>query len=92
MGRHKQQEQTTADAQPESLTELEPVIHEFVNKLNALEHEEETLREQKKELVDSYADRLDTKTLKLALRQAALLKKVERKDTFEKFCEVLSRE
>ncbi len=80
-----------ANSQPESLTELEPIVTEFVNKLRLLENEEENLREQKKELVESYSDRLDTKTLKLALRLMAIKEKVERQHTFDLFVEALER-
>jgi len=94
MRKHKLEveQASTADAQPSSLTELEPMVKEFVEKLKRLEHEEETLREMKKELVNEYSDRLDTKMLKLALRIAAIKEKAEHKDTFDQFCEILERD
>lgn len=92
MKRKFNNEDSVANSQPESLTELAPIIKEFVDKLKMLENEEANLKEQKKELIESYTDRLDTKTLKLALRAAAIKEKVERKDTFDTFCEILDRE
>ena len=66
MGRNKQQ--VEPDEMPENLSELKPIVNEFVDRMRTLENEEVTLREAKKELVDEYASKLDTKTLKLALR------------------------
>lgn len=92
MARKRKTEDTQPDAaQPTSLTELEPVVKEFVEKLKRLEHEEETLREMKKELVDQYTGKLDTKMLKLALRVSAIKEKAEHKDSFDTFCEILDR-
>lgn len=92
MSRRKQTEENLPDREPGSITELEPIIREFVDRLKVLEHEEENLKEQKKELVEEFSDRLDTKTLKAALRMAALKEKVQHKDTFDKYTEVLERE
>lgn len=83
---------TSPDAMPSSITELRPVVEEFTNRLRVLEHEIETLNEQKKELVEEYSDRLDTKTLKLALRAVALKDKVQHKDTFDTFVTILTDE
>jgi uncharacterized protein (UPF0335 family) len=91
MRRKKAADEDVAPAQPVSITELEPVVNEFVEKLKRIEHEEETLREMKKELVEEYADKLDTKMLKLALRVSAIKEKAEHKDTFDTFCEILER-
>ena len=79
------------DVQPSSLTELEPLVTEFVDKLRALEHEEETLKEHKAELVEEYKTKLDVKTLNQAIRLMKLKDKVQNKDTFDSFVELLER-
>ena len=78
------------DEMPENLAELKPIVNEFVDRMRMLENEEATLREAKKELVDEYASKLDTKTLKLALRLVDLKKKVQHKHYFDLFLEILS--
>ena len=88
MGRNKQQ--VEPDEMPENLSELKPIVNEFVDRMRTLENEEVTLREAKKELVDEYASKLDTKTLKLALRLVDLKKKVQHKHYFDLFLEILS--
>ena len=87
MGRKPQVE---PDEMPENLAELKPIVNEFVDRMRMLENEEATLREAKKELVDEYASKLDTKTLKLALRLVDLKKKVQHKHYFDLFLEILS--
>ena len=68
------------------------LFNEFVKKMRSLENEEATLREAKKELVDEYATKLDTKTLKLALRLVDLKKKVQHKHYFDLFLEIIDPE
>ena len=87
MGRKQQIE---PDEMPENLSALKPIVNEFVNRMRTLETEEATLREAKKDLVDEYASKLDTKTLKLALRLVDLKKKVQHKHYFDLFLEILS--
>lgn len=77
---------------PENLDELAPIVVEFVKRLRTLELEEATIREAKSDLVDEFKTKLDTKTLKQALKLVDLQKKVERKHTFDLFVEVLQRD
>jgi len=78
--------------QPDSLTELEPVVTDFVNRLKQLEYEEEELRDRKKDLLEEFKTKLDTKTLTLALRMFKLKEKVQHKHAFDVFSELLERE
>jgi uncharacterized protein (UPF0335 family) len=86
----RRKQQVEPDEMPENLSELKPIVNEFVDRMRTLENEEATLREAKKELVDEYASKLDTKTLKLALRLVDLKKKVQHKHYFDLFLEILS--
>lgn len=83
--------ETLADEQPASITELQPVVEEFVKRLKTIENEIELLSEDKKRLVDEFSDKLDVKTLKAAMRVVAVREKVSHKDTFDTFVEVLER-
>jgi uncharacterized protein (UPF0335 family) len=85
----KQAELDDADAMPENINDLKPIVVEFVDRMRQLENEEAELREQKKELVDEYSKKLDTKTLKLALKLVDLKKKVQHKHYFDLFLRVL---
>ncbi len=77
---------------PENLNDLKPIVSEFIDRYRRLENEEVELREQKKQLVDEFSDKLDTKTLKLAMKEVELRSKVERKHYFDLFVHVLGGE
>ena len=77
------------DSMPENFNDLRPIVSDFVSRMRTLENEEQVLREQKKELVEEFSQKLDTKTLKLALRLVDIKKKVQHKHYFDLFLEVL---
>lgn len=87
----KQKNTHGADSMPSSITDLTPLVSEFVEKLKSIRNEQELLKEQEKELFEQWEDKLDVKTLKLALRAVSLKEKVEHKDAFDNLCEVLER-
>lgn len=70
----------------------EECIREFMKQFRMLQNELDNVKEQQKELVESYEDRLDTKTLKKAMRAAKIKASVQALDTFEEYCEVLDTE
>lgn len=77
------------DIFPSSLTELKPIVKDFIEKLESLEHEIELLNEQRKELFEEYETKIDIKELKAALRVHKIMKKVSHKDAFESYCVIL---
>jgi uncharacterized protein (UPF0335 family) len=87
----KTTEPSGVDVQPSSLTELEPLVKEFVEKYETITNEEELLKTDKKELIEEYSEKLDMKTLQLALRAIKLKSKVQHANTFDCFMEILER-
>ena len=83
--------ETLADEQPLTLTELQPIVEDFVKKLRTIENEIKLLNDDKKQLVEEFSDKLDVKTLKAAMRVVEVREKVGHKDTFDSFVEVLTR-
>jgi uncharacterized protein (UPF0335 family) len=77
------------DRQPEELGELTVLVSEFVDRLRNIENEIELLKQDQKQLVEDYSDRLDVKTLQAAMRAVKIKKKVSYKDTFDTFIEIL---
>jgi uncharacterized protein (UPF0335 family) len=77
------------DTQPTSVTDLEPLVKEFMEKLKRIDSEIELLSLDRKELFEEYKEKIDMKTLKQAIRVAAIREKVERKDTFDTFVHLL---
>lgn len=76
---------------PAGLRELEPIVREFVEKLKSIKNEQELLKQDEKALLEEYAEKLDMKTLKAAMRVVAVREKIERKDAFDNLVEVLER-
>jgi uncharacterized protein (UPF0335 family) len=79
------------DSMPSSLTQIEPIVREFVEKLKSLKNEQELLKQDEKDLIEEYSSKLDMKTLKAAMRVVAVKEKVDRKETFDTLVEVLER-
>ncbi len=79
------------DTMPSSITELEPLVKEFIEKLKTIQHEQELLKEDEKALVEEYKEKLDMPTLKAVMRTLAIKEKVKHKDTFDTFEEILER-
>jgi len=77
------------DTQPTSITDLEPLIKEFISELKRIDSEIEILTLDRKELFEKYAEKINVKTLKQAMRVQAIKDKVSRKDTFDTFVQIL---
>ena len=77
------------DRQPDELGELSKLVVEFMDKFKSIENELDLLKDSAKELVEEYSDRLDMKTLKAAMRTVKIEKKVDHKDTYDTFVEIL---
>lgn len=79
----------SAENQPSELNQLREVVKEFVSKLEAIDNEVETLKQDRKELIESYKSKLDIKTLNAVLRVLKIKQQVAHKDTFDAMIEVL---
>jgi uncharacterized protein (UPF0335 family) len=81
---------SVADMQPDEITALRAIVKEFMDKVSALDNEVEQLKEDRKEIIEEYSDRLDMKTLQIALRVLKLQNNVAHKDSYDLFIEVLT--
>lgn len=77
------------DLQPDSLTDLKPIIKEFISRLANIEHEIETLNEDRKALFEEFSQKIDVKELKAALRVYKIEQKVNHRHAFESILECL---
>lgn len=76
--------------QPNEINQLRALVKEFVGKIEAVDNEIEMLKEDRKEIIEEYSEKLDYKTLQAALRVVKIQESVEHKDTFDLFMEALS--
>lgn len=91
MTRRAEDEGMGVDVGPSSITDLEPIIQEFVEKMKRIKNEQELLKQDEKDLMEEYKEKLDMKALKAAMRVVAVREKVDHKDTFDSMVEVLER-
>jgi len=80
---------TTPDAQPDELTEIKKIVAEYLQRRTNVENEIQSLKEDLKSLDEEYKKKLDMKTLRAALQVLKIESKVDHKDTFDAFLEVL---
>jgi uncharacterized protein (UPF0335 family) len=78
-----------APRQPSELNVLKTIVVEFINRFETIESELDLLKEDQKALVEEFSDRLDVKTLRLAIRTIKIKKKVDHLDTYEQFVHIL---
>jgi len=86
----KAPEKAVAELQPDELNALKALVTEFIDKVQSIDNEIEELKGDRKQLFEDYSDKLDMKTLQLALRIIKLQNGVAHKDTFDLFIEVLT--
>jgi uncharacterized protein (UPF0335 family) len=76
--------------QPDEINALRAIVKEFVGKIETLDNEIELLKNDRKEIIEEYTEKLDFKTLQAALKVAKIQSEVVHRDTFDLFMEVLT--
>ena len=71
---------------------MKDAIHEFLKQYNAVQNEISDLKEREKDLFKEYEGTLDTKVLKKAIQIAKAMQKIDAKDTFDSYYDVLEKE
>jgi len=85
----KSQAVDVATLQPDELNELKKVVQEYISRKESIENEIQMLKDDSKELDIEYSEKLDMKTLNVALKTLKLEKSVQFKDTFDLFLDAL---
>lgn len=75
---------------PDEVNALRALVQEFMGKVQNVDNEIETLKEDRKTLIEDYSDKLDMKTLMAALKVLKIQHGVQHRDTFDLFVEVLT--
>lgn len=78
-----------ANEQPDELKLLKETVDEFMARLQAVDNEIETLKDDRKCLIEEYKEKLDMKTLQACLRVLKIQRAIEHKDTFDAMMDVL---
>jgi|SRR5579863_3247889 len=83
-------DKAVAEMMPDEINAVRELVKEFMSKAENIDNEIETLKNDKKELIEEYKSKLDMKTLQLALRIIKLQSAVQRRDAFDLFMEALT--
>lgn len=75
--------------QPDELNALKALVKEFVGKIESVDNEIELLKNDRKEIIEEYTEKLDMKTLQAALKVLRIQNQVAHRDTFDMFLEAL---
>jgi uncharacterized protein (UPF0335 family) len=86
----KPEAKPVAHMQPDEIGALRLLVQEFIGKVEAVDNEIETLKEDRKELIESYKDKLDLKTLQMALKVIKIQNSVQHRDAYDLFIETLT--
>jgi len=79
-----------ANYQPDELNALKNTVIEFVKKIENIDSEIETLKEDRKGVIEDYSEKLDVKTLNSVLRVLKIEANVKYKNTFDVMREALT--
>lgn len=83
-------EKAIADMQPDEINALRALVKEFMGKIAHVDNEIELLKEDRKEIIEEYSEKLDMKTLQLALKVIKLQNSVAHRDAYDLFIEALT--
>ena len=90
MAKKSAPEKAVAEMQPDEINALRATVKEFISRMESLETEMEGLKEDRKDLIEEYKEKLDMKTLQAALRVLKIQAAVEHRDTYDLFLEALT--
>jgi len=74
---------------PDELNALKALVKEFVDRIASVDNEIELLKQDRKELLEEYSEKLDLKTLTAALKVVKIQNEVVHRDTFDLFLAAL---
>lgn len=78
-----------ATMMPDEVNALRLVVKEFINRCQNIDNEIETLKEDRKELIEEFKEKLDMKTLQAAMKVVKIEQGVAHRDTYDLFTEAL---
>ena len=78
-----------AHLQPDEIGALRDLVKEFVGKIENIDNELELLKQDRKDVIEEYSEKLDMKTLQAVLRVIKIQQGVDHRDTFDLFMEAL---
>lgn len=90
MPKQQQKQYNVAHLQPDEINALRALVKEFVSRIETIDNEIELLKQDRKEVIEEYQEKLDMKTLQAALKVVKIQNGVAHRDTFDLFFEALT--
>jgi len=90
MAKESAKNYNTSLMQPDELGALRALVKEFMGRIQNVDNEIETLKDDRKTIVEEYSDKLDMKTLQAALKVLKIQQGVQHRDTYDLFIETLT--
>ena len=84
-----QKQYNVGEMMPDEINSLRALVKEFVEKVSTVDNEIELLKQDRKELLEEYSEKLDLKTLTAALKVVKIQSEVVHRDTFDLFLAAL---
>jgi len=75
---------------PDEVGAVRTLVKEFTTRLKTIKDEQELLKEDEKNLVEEFKEKLDWKTLQAAMKVVKIEQGVQHKDTYDLFVEALT--
>lgn len=92
MRKQSPKQYNVAHLQPDEIGALRTLVKEFIGKVESIDNEIELLKNDRKELLEEYKDKLDMKTLQAALRVIKIQQGVAHRDTYDLFIEAIGEQ
>lgn len=89
MGKQSLAQYNVDQMTPDELGAIKTLVKEFITKIESVDNEVSLLKEDRKELIEEYAEKLDMKTLTMALKVIKIQKGVQHRDTYDLFMSAL---
>ena len=83
-------DKNTAEMMPDEINAVKALVKDFMSQITNIDNEISMLKDDRKEVISSFKDKLDMKTLKLALGVIKLQRMVAHKDAYDLFIEALT--
>lgn len=90
MAKRAPKQYNTAEMMPDEINALRATVKEFMDKVGNVDNEMEALKEDRKNLIEDYSNKLDMKTLIAALKVLKIQQGVQHRDTYDLFIEALT--
>lgn len=90
MAKQAPKQYNVAEMAPDEVGAVRALVKEFMTRASNIDNEIEALKDDRKELIEEFKDKLDMKTLTAALKVLKIQQGVQHMDTYDLFIAALT--